>query len=100
MTGGRAAPNSNHIAGGTSTRFQADHRNCARPGLVRLEVIASAFQFRWDANTWVEATIADDGTVTGGAERITLVGRQAGPQIVGDVTNGECGLHFTVTKRP
>ncbi len=85
---------------GTSTRFQADSRGCPHPGLVRLEVIGSAFQYRWDPVTWVDATIAPDGTITGGAERITLVGKLAGPKIEGDVTNGNCGLHFTVTKAP
>ena len=84
---------------GTSTRFQADSRGCPHPGLVRLEVIGNAFQYRWDPVTWVDATIAPDGTITGGAERITLVGRQTGPKIEGDVTNGNCGLHFTVTKQ-
>ncbi len=84
---------------GTSTRFQADSRACPHPGLVRLEVIANAFQFRWDPHTWVDATIAPDGAITGGAERITLVGKQSGRRIEGDVTNGNCGLHFTVTKQ-
>src|SRR5215472_15919382 len=83
---------------GTSTRFEAQSRACPHPGLVRLQVIDSRFQFRWDANTWVDASIAADGTVTGSAESITLVGRQAGVRIEGDVTNGTCGLHFTVTK--
>ena len=85
---------------GTSTRFQADSRACPHPGLVRFDVSGNAFQYRWDATTWVDATIAPDGAITGGAERITLVGRQAGPKIEGDVTNGNCGLHFTVTKVP
>jgi hypothetical protein len=83
---------------GTSTRFQAESRACPHPGVVRIEVIDSAFQFRWDPRTFVDAKIASDGAITGGAERITLVGRQAGPKIEGDVTNGDCGLHFTVTK--
>lgn len=85
---------------GTSTRFQADSRGCPHPGLVRIDVVGNAFQFRWDRDTWVDATIADDGNVTGGAERITLVGKQTGPTIVADVTNGNCGIHFTVKKRP
>lgn len=85
---------------GTSTRFQADSRACPHPGLVRLEVIGNAFQYRWDRNTYVDSTIADDGTITGGAERITLVGKRDGPRIVGDVTNGNCGLHFTLTRQP
>ena len=66
--------------------------------MVRIEVVGSAFQFRWDPGTFVDATIAPDGAITGGAERITLVGKQTGTKIEGDVTNGDCGLHFTVTK--
>jgi len=85
---------------GTSTRFQAESRACPHPGLVRIEVIDSAFQFRWDRNTYVDATIAPDGSITGTAERITLVGKQTGPKIDGDVTNGDCGLYFTVVRRP
>lgn len=84
---------------GTSTRFQADSRACPHPGLVHLEVIGNAFQYRWDNRTMVDATIAPDGTIAGTGERITLVGRQTGPKLEGDVTNGNCGLHFTVTKQ-
>jgi hypothetical protein len=83
---------------GTSTRFQAEKRACPHPGLVRIEVIGGAFQFRWDGNTWVDATIAPDGTISGGAERITLIGRKIGQKIEGDVTDGDCGLHFTTTR--
>ncbi len=83
---------------GTSTRFQAQTRACPHPGLVRFDVHDSQFQFRWDGATWVDAAIAPDGTVTGNAERITLVGKQAGAKIEGDVTDGDCGLHFTVTR--
>jgi hypothetical protein len=85
---------------GTSTRFQAESRACPHPGLVDFQVIQHQFQYRWDYKTFVLATIAPDGTVSGGAERITLVGKQDGPLIDGDVTNGECGLHFTVKQHP
>jgi hypothetical protein len=85
---------------GTSTRFQADSRACPHPGLVHFYVVDHAFQYRWDYRTLVDAAIGPDGAVTGGAERITLVGRRTGPKIEGDVTNGNCGLHFTVTERP
>ena len=85
---------------GTSTRFRAARRTCPRPGLLRIEVIGSAFQFRWDRDTYVDATIAPDGTISGGAERITLAGRQADRKLEGDVTDGDCSLHFTVTRRP
>jgi hypothetical protein len=83
---------------GTSTRFQAHSRACPHPGLVTLEVAGNAFQFRWDRDTWVDATIATDGSITGQAEGITLSGRQSGRKIEGDITNGSCGLHFTTTK--
>ena len=85
---------------GTSTRFQADSRVCPHPGLVDFQVIQHEFQYRWDYQTFVMATIAPDGSVTGGAERITLVGKQDGPVIEGDVTNGNCGLHFTAKQHP
>lgn len=84
---------------GTSTRFQADSRTCPHPGLVHFAVFNNAFEYRWDGKTFVDATIAPDGSVAGGAERITLVGKQTGSTIEGDVTNGNCGLHFTVTKQ-
>ena len=84
---------------GTSTRFQAESRACPHPGLVQFQVFDNHFQFRWDRNTWVDGTIAPDGAVTGGAERITLVGKQTGPKLEADLTNGDCGLHFTVTQR-
>ena len=85
---------------GTATRFQADSRACPHPGLVDFQVIQHQFQYRWDYKTFVLATIAPGGAVTGGAERITLVGKQDGLQIEGDVTDGDCGLHFTVKQRP
>src|SRR6478735_12628728 len=63
---------------GTSTRFQAGSRACPHPGLVTLQVVGNAFQYKWDRDTFVDATIAPDGSVTGGAESITLAGRQSG----------------------
>jgi hypothetical protein len=84
---------------GTSTRFQASSRACPHPGLVDFQVIQHQFQYRWDYSTYVIGTIGQDGSVTGGAERITLVGKQDGPVIEGDVTDGNCGLHFTVKQQ-
>ena len=84
---------------GTSTRFQADRRQCPHPGLVKLEVLNGQFQYRWDYRTYVDSSIDPQNEVHGQAENITLVGRLKGRRIEGDVTNGWCGLHFTVTKR-
>ncbi len=83
---------------GTSTRFQVESRTCPHPGLVTLQVWDDKFQFRWDNKTFVDAEIGADAVVRGQAPGITLVGKRAGKRLEGDVTNGECGLHFTVVK--
>jgi hypothetical protein len=84
---------------GTSTRFQADSHACPHPGLVTLYVQNGQFSYRWEHEVWVDSSIDPDGTVHGQAERITLAGKRDGEKIEGDLTNGECGLHFTVTRR-
>lgn len=83
---------------GTTTRYQADSRACPHPGLVTLVVWDNRFQYRWDRETYVDATIEADGGVQGLAPGISLLGRLNGKRIEGDVTNGTCGLHFTVLK--
>lgn len=84
---------------GTTTRYQADSRACPHPGLVTVIVWDNKFQYRWDHETWLDGAIGDDGSVTGGGPNITLQGRADGKQLTGDVTNGACGFHFTLTKR-
>jgi hypothetical protein len=83
---------------GTSTRFQADSRTCPHPGLVLIVVQNSQFQFHWSYGVYIDASIAPDGTIQGSAPEFTLVGKRDGKRMDGDVTNGGCGLHFTVTK--
>ena len=94
-----AFPPATGVWRGSSTRFQADLRSCPHPGLVTLRVLDDRFQYRWDANTWIDATIERDGAVHGEGPGITLVGTRDARQIVGDVTNGPCGLHFTAVKQ-
>ena len=84
---------------GTSTRFQADSRACPHPGLVTLYVQNGQFSYRWEHEMWVDSSIDPDGSVHGHADRITLLGKRNGDRIEGDLTNGECGLHFTVTRK-
>ena len=84
---------------GTSTRFQADMRKCPHPGLVKFTVFDGQFEYRWDYRTYVQSSIDPQNEVHGSAENITLVGRRNGQRIEGDVTDGYCGLHFTVRKR-
>lgn len=84
---------------GTSTRFQAQGRLCPHPGLVTLQIWDDKFQYRWDGGTYVDATIQSDGSITGQGPGITLVGKYESKRIEGDITNGVCGLHFTVVKK-
>jgi hypothetical protein len=83
---------------GTSTRFQADRRDCPHPGLVTLYVQDHQFEYRWSPELYVDAAIDPDGTVHGVGPDVTLNGRREGATIDGDVTNGACGLHFTARK--
>ena len=83
---------------GTSTRFQADSRNCPHPGLVLFVVQNSQFQYHWSYGVYIDASIAPNGTISGSAPDFTLVGKRDGSHMDGDVTNGACGLHFTVVK--
>jgi hypothetical protein len=85
---------------GTSTRFQAQSRACPHPGLALIQVYDNKFTTRWDRTTDVNATIGGDGTIQGGAENISLTGKLDGTKMTFDVTNGDCGLHFTVTQLP
>jgi hypothetical protein len=92
---------------GTSTRYQADSRSCPSPGLVTLHVLGGQFTYRWNARIQVPASIQSDGTVQGQSDDIMLTGQVSLPapgapvplRIEGDVTNGICGIHYTVTKR-
>jgi hypothetical protein len=83
---------------GTTTRYQADSRSCPHPGLVTVIVWDNKFQYHWDRDSWLDATIADDGSVHGGAPDVTLQGRRVGNRIEGDITNGICGFHFTLVR--
>jgi len=84
---------------GTSTRFQANSRNCPRPGLVSVQVWDKRFQYRWSYGVEIDAVIEADGTIQGAGPGISLLGRYSDKRITGDVTNGDCGLHFTLTLR-
>ncbi len=94
-----APPNWDGAYHGTSTRFRAAARDCPHPGLLTLYVAQGAFYYPWMQGTDVTATIGPDGTVSGGGPGITLTGRAHGHDLAGDVTDGVCGLHFTVRRR-
>lgn len=84
---------------GSSTRYQADRRDCPHPGLVNLYVQDRQFTYRWSRGTDVAAVIAPDGSISGQDGEISVSGRQVGDTLVGDLTNGACSLHFTTLRR-
>jgi hypothetical protein len=83
---------------GTSTRFQADRRDCPHPGLVTLYVQDHQFEYHWSQDIYIDAAIDPDGAVHGVGPDVALNGRRDGATIAGDVTDGACGLHFTTQK--
>jgi hypothetical protein len=84
---------------GSSTRYQADRRNCPHPGLIALMVQDGQFTYRWDGSTDVPGSIGPDGSVTGQAGAVAMSGRLNGEDLQGDLTNGACALHFTAHRR-
>lgn len=84
---------------GSSTRYQADRRDCPHPGLVNLYVQDRQFTYRWNHATDITGAIGADGSVSGQDGAISLSGRQVGDTLDGDVTTGGCALHFTTRRR-
>ena len=85
---------------GSSTRYQADRKDCPHPGLVTVYVQDRQFTYRWNPLIDVPAAIGPDGSITGQEGSIALSGRMLdGDQLQGDLTNGACALHFTVRRR-
>lgn len=84
---------------GTATRFQANSRSCPRPGLVMVQVWDRRFQYRWAYGVMIDAVVQQDGTIVGEGNGVSLLGKYTRDRIEGDITNGDCGLHFTLTLR-
>ena len=84
---------------GSSTRYEANRRDCPHPGLVNLYVQDRQFTYRWDRATDIPASIGPDGAISGQDGDISLSGRRVGDTLEGDLTNGSCALHFTTRRR-
>jgi hypothetical protein len=82
---------------GTATRFQVLRRTCPRPGLLTLSVRSSVMYYRWD-NQYIPVSVQSNGTLSGAGAGVQLTGTHDGTTMQGDVTDGQCGLHFTVRK--
>jgi hypothetical protein len=83
---------------GTATRFQASRRNCPRPGLLlHMSVRNGVMFYHWDQQD-IQVTVLDNGTLSGSLPGVRLTGTHDGTIMQGDVTDGQCGLHFTLKK--
>jgi hypothetical protein len=82
---------------GSSTRFQALRRTCPRPGLLHLPVRSATLFYPW-AGQYIQVSILNNGTLAGALPGVRLTGTHDATVIQGDVTDGQCGLHFTLTR--
>ena len=82
---------------GSSTRFQVLRRTCPRPGLLHLPVRSATLFYPW-AGQYIQVSILNNGTLAGSLPGVQLTGTHNATVIQGDVTDGQCGLHFTLTR--
>jgi hypothetical protein len=82
---------------GTATRFQVLRRTCPRPGIVHASVRSGVMFYRW-ASQDIQVSVLNNGTLSGALPGVQLTGTHDGTTIQGDVTDGQCGLHFTLKR--
>lgn len=82
---------------GSATRFQVLRRTCQRPGLLNISVRNGVMFYRWE-NQYIQVQVLSSGSVSGGLPGVRLTGTYDGNIIQGDVTDGQCGLHFTLKR--
>jgi hypothetical protein len=82
---------------GTATRFQSLNRTCPRPGLLTANVRDGVMYYKWGGQ-YIPVSVRRDGTVSGSLPGVQLTGTHDGTIIQGDVTDGQCGLHFTLKR--
>ena len=82
---------------GSTTRFQVLRRTCPRPGLLRLSVRNATLFYHWSGQ-FIQVSILNNGTLSGSLPGVQLTGIHDATVIQGDVTDGQCGLHFTLTR--
>ncbi len=83
---------------GTATRFQALRRNCPRPRIhSAMQVRGGVLFYPWE-NQYIQASVLSSGTVTGSLQNTQLTGTYNGTVIQATVTDGQCGLHFTLKR--
>ncbi len=82
---------------GSSTRFQVLRRTCPRPGLLHIPVRSATLFYPWGGQ-FIQVSILNNGTLSGSLPGVQLTGTHDASTIQGDVTDGQCGLHFTLKR--
>ena len=84
---------------GTATRSQfPQRRDCPHSGPFRLLVQAGVAYYRWGYQ-YIPVQFLSNGTLSGTLPGVQLTGTYDGSVIQGDVTDGQCWLHFTLKRR-
>jgi hypothetical protein len=82
---------------GTATRFQVLRRTCPRPSLLSASVRNGIMFYKWEYQQ-IQVSVLTNGAVSGALPGVRLTGTYDGTIIQGDVTDGQCGLHFTLKR--
>jgi hypothetical protein len=82
---------------GSATRFQVLRPTCPRPGLLTISVRGGIMFYRWE-NQYIQVSVLSNGTLSGSLPGVQLTGTHDGTTIQGDITDGQCGLHFTLKR--
>jgi hypothetical protein len=84
---------------GTATRSQyPQRRDCPHSGPFHLTVQSGVTYFRWSYQ-YIPVQVLSNGTLTGTLPGVQLTGTHDGSTMRGDVTDGQCWLHFTLKRR-
>jgi hypothetical protein len=84
---------------GTATRSQfPQRRDCPHSGPFHLTVQAGVAYFRW-SDQYISVQVLSNGTMTGTLPGVQLTGTHDESTMQGDITDGQCWLHFTLTRR-
>jgi hypothetical protein len=84
---------------GTATRSQfPQRRDCPHSGPFRLTVQAGVAYFRWGYQ-YIPVQVLNNGTLAGTLPGVQLTGTHDDSTMQGDITDGQCWLHFTLKRR-
>ena len=84
---------------GTATRSQfPQRRDCPHSGPFRLTVQAGVAYFRWGYQ-YIPVQLLSNGTLTGTLPGVQLTGTHDDSTMQGDITDGQCWLHFNLKRR-